>query len=1366
MKAKGPEHSMVAKAGPRLFLFVGLLLLFVVACDGDSGGPPTNPADASLDAGDADAALGTEGGTMTAACEQEGAFRCKPEQGEMLEICDPSTRAGWVEFLRCGSEQLCDAQAGRCLMCEPDAYRCDGWRLRRCNESGTRWVFVDECQTEDHCSSTQARCLDCLAGQGACTAERLTTCNDNQDGFETTNCESADLCNVASMGCRQCFPGEYQCAGEDLVRCNDGQMWEVLDQCETEFVCAQTLERLTDDPDAAPACVEPTCASGEYRCNPDDPARLEGCPPSRDRFELIDVCGHPSLCDADLGECRTGCGVPGAHRCNGGTIQRCDADGVEWVTEQVCNDEGECNAEKRDCVACEAGEWQCNDNLLQRCTEDQRWETHQACTSASLCNVDPGRTDQECGAGCGTPGTFRCSERQLEECSSDGTTWEVRETCASEGLCNSAEGRCTPVGCPTAGLLTCSGQELRRCHDELTVWETMTTCAAGTSCDIESAGCIEACPVVGYRCNGAQPERCVQGDEGPVWEAVAAPCASFGLCAADAEGASCREPVCGGSLPDFRCDGLDVEECNAERTGYDPVRTCPANTSCDVGTGGEGPTQCDVCPANAFSCAASGALQRCSANGQTLQTVQMCRDRDHCVAGSDGSSGHCLVCDAGETRCSGGNLETCSDDRRSWVILEACDPANGCSGNASSGAYCNACPTPGERRCNGANQLRTCSDDRKQWVESTSCQDGCQEAEPQDYCRDCAPNSAQCMGDQRRMCSALGRWGNYTECPGSGTCIDDGNADFCSNCVPDTFVCDGTMGRRECASDGEYDDPVACPSASPYCMDGDCVECLPGQPAQCPGGEGSQDRRVCNASGEWEPSICPSMAPVCLNGGCVDCVPGRERCTSSMSSTSGREVCSAAGTWVAATCTGSQSVCLAGECVACDPDTAADRCRSSAQRETCSDDGDWDVVSCGGSTPVCVEGACQECDPQRDTARCTAGEGSAGREVCSGGDWEVANCGGTEPVCTDDGQCVCREGDTRCGSSTSRQRCVNERWVDEPCGAGYCAGSGECVECTTDAQCPAELPECNAGECECEDDSQRCLNGAHQVCNDGAWQAQACGGSTPVCDAASGSCVCENGAERCADGVRQTCVSRQWVNDMGNPACTACSGSAQCSGTTPICDGAFCVACSTNDCPTELVCASSGACVECTPGSAGNCPETAPVCSTDNECVQCTPENDAACTGATPACDDDTNTCVGCTGSGDCPAATPVCDVVSGSCAVCLADGDCDDGVCDEARRVCVECMAAGDCSGTQVCDTESNECVACMTSADCSAASPVCNTTTNTCTTCTDGAVCPNGQVCVVDTCTACVDPVADAGPGVACPGGLTCSAAGVCVP
>src|SRR5690606_13596065 len=145
-------------------------------------------------------------------------------------------------------------------------------------------------------------------------------------------------------------------------------------------------------------------------------------------------------------------------------------------------------------------------------------------------------------------------------------------------------------------------------------------------------------------------------------------------------------------------------------------------------------------------------------------------------------------------------------------------------------------------------------------------------------------------------------------------------------------------------------------------------------------------------------------------------------------------------------------------------------CRSSAQRETCSDDGDWEVISCGGSTPACVEGACQECDPQRDTARCTAGEGSAGREVCSGGDWEVANCGGTEPVCTDDGQCVCREGDTRCGSSTSRQRCVNERWVDEPCGAGYCAGSGECVECTTDAQCPAELPECNAGECECEDD--------------------------------------------------------------------------------------------------------------------------------------------------------------------------------------------------------------------------------------------------------------------------------------------------------
>src|SRR5690606_4527132 len=124
--------------------------------------------------------------------------------------------------------------------------------------------------------------------------------------------------------------------------------------------------------------------------------------------------------------------------------------------------------------------------------------------------------DQACETGCGTPGSFRCNDRQLEECSADASRWEARETCASEALCNPTDGRCSAPQCASAGLATCSGQELRRCRDDLTGWEVVTTCASGTLCDLDSMDCVDSCTAPDYRCNGAQPEHCVEGANGAV----------------------------------------------------------------------------------------------------------------------------------------------------------------------------------------------------------------------------------------------------------------------------------------------------------------------------------------------------------------------------------------------------------------------------------------------------------------------------------------------------------------------------------------------------------------------------------------------------------------------------------------------------------------------------------------------------------------------------------------------------------------------------------------------------------------------------------------------------------------------------------
>ena len=335
MQQTTPEPSFQTQPWLRLLPSLRLLALLglFVACDQKSSGPAPAP---SLDAGQTVDA-GLDAASTASVCEPAGAFRCNPEQPAVLEVCDPETVLGWTEYLRCAAPQLCDADRGECLSCEPGASRCDGWRLQRCDATGSHWELQAECHTEDHCNSTEERCLHCLGGQGFCADANFVSCNANQDGLEAITCESADLCNVASMGCRQCFPDEYQCSGNDLMRCDEEHTWQRQDTCETEFLCSKTLEVLADDAQASAECLAPVCEAGEFRCNPDNPAVLQGCPPSRDRFETIDVCGQPAQCNAEQGKCDAGCGVPGAYRCNGAALQRCDADGFEWVTEQVCN---------------------------------------------------------------------------------------------------------------------------------------------------------------------------------------------------------------------------------------------------------------------------------------------------------------------------------------------------------------------------------------------------------------------------------------------------------------------------------------------------------------------------------------------------------------------------------------------------------------------------------------------------------------------------------------------------------------------------------------------------------------------------------------------------------------------------------------------------------------------------------------------------------------------------------------------------------------------------------------------------------------------------------------------------------------------
>jgi hypothetical protein len=365
------------------------------------------------------------------------------------------------------------------------------------------------------------------------------------------------------------------------------------------------------------------CNEG-FRCNPDQPNILEACPPSRDMWQQVDVCQSALLCNPTAQKCDTGCGQPGTYRCNGSALQLCDADGIQWTTEQTCNTVDECHVGKHDCVRCQEGEWQCNSDRLQRCNAQQSWETRETCASAGLCQVVSESTEQTCLQGCPKAGEFSCVGRQLVECSADLVSLDLREVCASPGLCNPTDKRCNVPGCPAPGEQICAGNELRRCRDDQAAYDMVTTCAAGTICDSEGGGCLAECPTDPYRCNGAQPEKCVKTSDFFGWQVVGAPCASHDLCHSTVAGPSCDEPACGDALANFRCEGSELQACNNQRTGWDPLKKCDADSFCDAGLNGEGPPQCDICQPNTYACA-NGALQRCSTDGQMILTVEQCR---------------------------------------------------------------------------------------------------------------------------------------------------------------------------------------------------------------------------------------------------------------------------------------------------------------------------------------------------------------------------------------------------------------------------------------------------------------------------------------------------------------------------------------------------------------------------------------------------------------------------------------------------------------------------------------------------------------------------------------------------------------------
>ncbi len=304
-------------------------------------------------------------------------------------------------------------------------------------------------------------------------------------------------------------------------------------------------------------------------------------------------------------------------------------------------------------------------------------------------------------------------------------------------------------------------------------------CAAGFLC---AAGkCVlpanlGGCEPNRLRCNGADVEKCEATGLG--WGLVS-------TCATGCSAGACRPQAC--TPGTRRCEGDAAEACTPAGDAWALVQSCPSH--CDLATG---LCLAPVCAPFSVRCDPAGA-----SSVQTCDSFGAAWVGSACANGTICDSGRCQpsICTAGATRCStsGSGIETCSALGDSWVATSSC--SFGCSGSASGASCTAAACQPGGTRCDGA-ALEQCRPDQTGFALVSFCATGCTPpvgvTPAQCALPVCAPSARRCASDGIgvEVCASDGTgWTRVDTCPvacGAGQCTTTS-----ANCQPADLRCNG-----------------------------------------------------------------------------------------------------------------------------------------------------------------------------------------------------------------------------------------------------------------------------------------------------------------------------------------------------------------------------------------------------------------------------------------------------------------------------------------------------------------------------------------------------------------------------------------------
>ena len=380
----------------------------------------------------------------------------------------------------------------------------------------------------------------------------------------------------------------------------------------------------------------------------------------------------------------------------------------------------------------------------------------------------------------------------------------------------------------------------------------------------------------------------------------------------------------------------------------------------------------------------------------------------------------------------------------------------------------------------------------------------------------------------------------------------------------------------------------------------------------------------------------------------------------------------------------------------------------------------------------CDGGICALCAADTDCPAAAAG--SCQRSVCTAG-----VCGHTADDTNVPAGTACATGTCAAGVPGTTPVAA-----DTSCGAGprmVCDGQGNCVGCTTAADCPAAASgSCQKATCTAE------------VCglapdNTNVPSSTAC--STGTCNAGVPTMVTVAAGTVCATSPKKVC------DGAGN--CVGCATAADCpAAASGSCQKAVCTA---NVCafatdetnpPASTACA-TGTCVQGVPGTTPLAAET-----------PCGNNSNMFCDGS--------GNCVGCVTSSDCTQPSNPCQQVLCTSNTCQAAsfnaaGTCANGTCVSSGGGSCQCDAGSYQSGSSCLPKNGlgstcgagTECITgnCVSGYCCNTAcTSSCQACSNaltggqngTCTNLPNGTACPGSDVCHNGNCvTTCQDGVKD---------------------